>query len=526
MDEQNNNGIVPPVGGEIASPAPAAANPADSQQPVLETPAAPTSVEAAPAESAAPVVNPTASFAQSTVGNSNPEVPAQNPAPIPAVPTSTNYTTAAVPAGKSGSAGKIIAIIVILLVLIGGGVGGFLFYRAHESNERVLSDALKSVIEREVVAAKTKVTVEAEEMKLTLSLDSVANADSESSMVLDASFEGNGEYPDMNAKLEAVSSKDALYVKVADYGNLATAIGEIAAKDEVEYALAAVFNKVGTDWYEIPYSELGTEYSKSVECMRDVMKDLKSGNYTDEIMKSYKQNPFIVVDGKPEKADGYKLYKVKIDENLAEKFGEDFENLGFYKDVEKCVESASRGYSSLGSKSSENLFGNLLGNGSNSADRTVTTDLDEDYDWDDDGEDYDYDLDDDDYGVDYDVERSSSVDPVVKLGIKPWSHKLVFISVTAEADGANIVVESNLSEEGTVTIPSDAKSIDELKSDLEEMLNTANSSKNSEYYDLYCTEEKNFSGYENKEACEQAVDELFGGSGNTSIESLIEGFSI
>jgi|GEM_PF-2342614 hypothetical protein len=515
MDEQNNNGIVPPVGGEIASPA-SAANPVDSQQPVLETPAAPAPAEAAPAEPAAPAVNPTASFAQSTVGNSNPEVPAQNPAPIPAVPTATN-TTAAVPAGKSGSAGKIIAIIVILLVLIGGGVGGFLFYRAHESNERVLSDALKNFIEREVVAAKTKATIEAEEMKLTLSLDSVANAESESSMVLDASFEGNGVYPDMNAKLEAVSGKDALYVKVADYGNLATAIGEIAEKDEVEYALAAVFNKIGSDWYEIPYSELGTEYSKSVDCMRDVMKDLKSGNYTEELMKSYKQYPFIVVDGKPEKADGYKLYTVKIDEDLAEKFGDDFENLGFYKDVEKCVESASRGYSSLGSKSGENLFGNLLGNGSNSADRTITALEDDD--------DYDYDWDD---GVDYIVDERSSnkVEPVVKLGIKPWSHKLVFVSVTAESDDVSIKVESNLSEEGTVTIPSDTKSIDELKSQLEEMLNTANSSRNSKYYDLYCTKENNYSGYDNETDCKEAVDELFGGAGGTSIESLIDGFSI
>ena len=500
MDEQNN-GNVAPVGGEISSPAPAA----DSQQPVLETPVAATPAAEPKAQ---PTTNPTASFAQSTVGTANTAAPTQTFATTPVTQPQYN-TTAAVPAGKKGGAGKIIAIIVILVLLIGAGVGGFLFYRAHEADERVLADAMKDAIERDVMAASSTVTVDGEGMKLTLKIDSVSNAEAEASYIFDAKFEGDGEYPDMNAKLEAIEGKDAFYVRVADYGNLATAIGELADETGVEILLAASFNRIGTDWYEIPYSKLGKEYVKAIDCTRDVMKDLKGGKYTDELMNSYKANPFITVDGKPTKANGYKLYKLKIDEDKAESFSDKLEDLSLYEDFEKCVESAS-GYS-MKSEGSSNIFSALLGDGANSADRTITS--------------YDND---DDYGEVYVEEKKKSEDPVITLGIKPWTHELMYISVTGEESDVKYSFESNLSKTGSIDIPSNTKSVDDLVEELENLFNSGSSSSASQYYDLYCTKDENYSGYASEEECKEAVDELFGtGSGSSSgVESLIEGFSI
>ena len=523
MDGQENNGVVPPVGGEISSSTP---NPIESQTPVLETPKA----EEAPAVAtpAAPVnANPTASFAQSTVGVSGTTATPQfttTPQPV--------MTTNAVP-GKKGGAGKIIALIVILLLLIGGGIAAFLIYRAHESDERVMADALKSILERDSMSATTTVTLTGEKgeykgAKLTLNLDTVSDSEGQGSFVIDAKLEGTGEIPDLNAKLEAVEGKEALYVKVADYGNIAQKLGELSGGEETEYMLSAMFNEIGNSWYEIPYSKLGKQYSDTIDCVREVSKDLKSGTYTKELGETFAEYRFLSFDGKPEKVDGYKLYKVKADEELSSKFFEELENTEFYKNVSKCSDSSSTKTSGNGAG---NIFKSLLGNGSNSASKTADDLLDDSETIINDDYDVDYYDDYDDYD-DWTVEPEDGshgvaveFEPDVYFGIKGWSHKLVAIKVTGEDDGVALNMETKINDGGSVSIPSDTKSLDDLESAITKVYNE---NRMNSRYSLYCTKEKNYSGYGTEEDCKKAVDSLFGGgSSNTGgLDSLIDGVSI
>lgn len=516
MDGQENNGVVPPVGGEISSSTP---NPNELQTPVLETPKAEETPAVATPE--APVnANPTASFAQSTVGVSGTTATPQfttTPQPV--------MTTNAVP-GKKGSAGKIIALIVILLLLIGGGIAAFLLYRAHESDERVMADALKSILEREAMSATTTVTLTGEKgeykgAKLTLKLDSVSDSEGQGSFVIDAKLEGTGEIPDLNAKLEAVEGKEALYVKVADYGNIAQKIGELSGGEETEYMLSAMFNEIGNSWYEIPYSKLGKQYSDMMDCARGVSKDLKSGTYTKEIGETFAEYRFLSFDGKPEKVDGYKLYKVKADEELANKFLEELENTEFYKNFSKCSDSSSTMTSGNGAS---NIFKGLLGNGSNSVSKTADDLLDE-------PNNIIYD-DNDDYYGDWTDEPEDSTngvavefEPDVYFGIKGWSHKLVAIKMTGEDDGIALNMETKIEDGGSVNIPSDTKSLDDLESAITKVYNE---NRMNSRYSLYCTKEKNYSGYGTEEDCKKAVDSLFGGgsSDTSGLDSLIDGISI
>ncbi len=512
MDGQENNGVVPPVGGEISSSTP---NPSELQTPVLETPKA----EEAPAVATpeAPVnANPTASFAQSTVGVSGTTATPQfttTPQPV--------MTTNAVP-GKKGGAGKIIALIVILLLLIGGGIAAFLIYRAHESDERVMADALKSILERDAMSATTTVTITGEEgeykgAKLTLNLDSVSDSEGQGSFVIDAKLEGTGEIPNLNAKLEAVEGKEALYVKVADYGNIAQKIGELSGGEETEYMLSAMFNEIGNSWYEIPYSKLGKQYSDMMDCVREVSKDLKSGAYTKEIGETFAEYRFLSFDGKPEKVDGYKLYKVKADEELASKFLEELENTEFYKNFSKCSDSSSTMTSGNGAG---NIFKGLLGNGSNSASKTADDLLD-------DPNNLIYDGSDDYYDDWTDEPEGIAVEfePDVYFGITGWSHKLVAIKMTGEDDGIALNIETKIDDGGSVNIPSDTKSLDDLEAAITKVYNE---NRMNSRYSLYCTKEKNYSGYGTEEDCKKAVDSLFGGGSSDTggLDSLIDGFSI
>lgn len=515
MDGQNN-GVVPPVGGEIASPNPTPVNDA-AEKPTFETPnaeaaapapAAPAPVapaSAAPAQ-AAPAPNPTAQFAQSTVGSTAPQNSFATPA---AQPVMTQQSVIAPAPAKKGGAGKIIAVIVIIVLLIGAGVGGFLFYRAHESNERVLADALKNVLSNGARSTAVNATVKTDEYNVELKLDQTSNTEAEASLTLDVKVSGD-EIPEISGKVEAVEGKDALYVRVADYGTIANAIGELSEDEDLEYQLSAIFNSVGDSWYEIPYSTLGSDYKKSVDCAREFSKELYGGAYTDELTESFKAHPFISIDGKPTKADGYKLYKIKIDEDESEEFGKELEDGDLYSDLKKCYESASS-YSTLKSNDG-GVFSGLLGNGDNTVDQTITSDLGDDLDdWDDEVD-------------DWSSNSSSNLEDVdIYLGISAWKHELKHIKINYTEDNNELNVDIDLKDAGDVQTPSNAKSLEELKTTIESSVG-GSTSKMESYYEMYCTEEENYSGYASEEECKAAVDEYFGGS--SDIESLINGLNI
>lgn len=514
--EGQNNGVVPPVGGEIASPNPTPApTPADNvtekpsfEAPKTEAPAGPAITSATPAES---TPNPTAQFAQSTVGTATQSTfgtTAQNNFSAPQSSTTVEPMSQSVvaPAKKKGGAGKIIAIIVILLLLIGAGVGGFLFYRAHESNERVIGDALKNMLSTGARSAAMNATIDADGAKVELKLDTTTNSEAESLMKLDVKITGD-EFSEITGKVEAIEGKDAMYIRVADYGTIASAIGELQGDEELEYQLSAIFNSVGDSWYEIPYSTLGSDYKKTIDCAREFSKSLYSGAYTDELADSFKANPFITVDGKPEKADGYKLYKIKVDEDKSKAFGDELEDSDLYKDFQKCFESASS-YNTLKSGDA-GAFKNLLGNGVNSADQTADDLVSG---WDDE--------DSDSWGSSVnEIEEAADV----YLGITPWKHELKHILINIHDTDAEGKIEIDFGDAGNVEIPSNAKSLEELKTTIESSVG-GSTSKMESYYEMYCTEEDNYSGYASEAECKAAVDEYFGGS--SDIESIIQGLNI
>ena len=429
--------------------------------------------------------------------------------PVMTQPVMTQQPVIAPAPAKKGGAGKIIAVIVILVLLIGAGVGGFLFYRAHESNERVLADALKNVLSNGARSTAVNATVKTDEYNVELKLDQTSNSEAETSLTLDVKVTGD-EIPEISGKVEAIEGKDAFYVRVADYGTIANAIGELSEDEDLEYQLSAIFNSVGDSWYEIPYSTLGSNYKKSVDCAREFSKELYGGAYTDELAESFKAHPFISIDGKPTKADGYKLYKIKIDEDEGKEFGKELEDGDLYSDFKKCYESASS-YSTLKSNDG-GVFSGLLGNGNNAVDQTITYDYDDDWD--------DWDDDDDDWSS----SSSSNLEDVdIYLGISAWKHELKHIKINYTEDDNELNVDIDLKDAGDVQTPSNAKSFDDLKATIEGSVAGSNSKMES-YYEMYCTKEENYSGYANEEECKEAVDEYFGSS--NGIESLINGLNI
>ena len=524
--DNNNNPINPTPAGATQPVAPNGVSGDNQPKPAAPAPGAPVNnlvqditPASKPAEAApvAPAAQPTPVAQPATSAQ-----PMQAAAPAqPAM--NTNYAQpapVAQPYGapKKSHAGLIIGIVVLVLLVL-GGIGGFLFYQSHEKTERVIADGLIQFLSAKELTANTTFTVkntgedleetDFETMKFTLV--SSKNAKLESSMDATAEIKLHG-YDAIKVQGEAMEGENAIYFRVKDTGNLSSFAAKIYADEggeesvDIKSIFESMFASIGDSWYEIPYDKIDStgRMKKTVDCVREKASKISEDENIKKITSIYESYPFISVskDAKIEKVNGYKKYPLTIDEDKAEDF---FDKLGdeeFMKEIETCgeeeVETNSRIY--------------------------------DDYDYDDDDYDYGYDDYDDDYTSDVVVEPKEKKDEEkynVVLGIKPWSHELVWVGFDYEKKsesyyGTNVKLdgEINLSYTSNVATPGDTKSIDEL---VETVQKSINDSSKKIYYENYCTAEKNYSGYANENDCKQAVDEAFGEEAESGdLEDLLD----
>ena len=423
------------------------------------------------------------------------------PAPVSAPVQAAAQNTQPYGAPKKSHTGLIVGI-VILLVLVVGGIGGFLFYRQHEKNERVLADGLVQFVTAKELTANTVFTVDfdSEEVDyVKINMQSSRNAKLESSA--DAKVELKlKKYDAINAEAEVMEGENALYFRIVDSGNVSTVISKAFESEmgddsgvDVKAILESVFTSVGNSWYEVPYSKIDEtgELKKSLDCVREKMSSVTEGENWNKVLDIYQKNPFISVaaGAKIEKVNGYKKYPLTIDEDKAEDFMDKLSDEDFVKEINACTEEETT--------SSKNYLYDYNDYDSN----------DNDHDWSYNDSYYNE-------GVSLDSEKEDKGKYNIVLGIKPWSHELVWAGFDyekkAESDydtGIKVSGEINLSYTSNITTPGDTKSIDTL---LETVQKTINDSSKEAYYKSYCTEDNSYSGFDSEENCKAAVDKAFG----------------
>ena len=423
---------------------------------------------------------------------------APTPAPAPAQVTAQNTQPYGAP--KKSHAGLIVGIVV-LLVLVIGGIGGFLFYQQHEKNERVIADGLIQFVTAKELTSNTVFTVDfdSEEVDyMKINMESSRNAKLEGSVNAKVELKLK-KFDAINAAAEVMEGENALYFRIADYGNVSTVISkaweeEISDGDgiDVKAILESVFTSVGNSWYELPYSKIDEtgKLKKSLDCVREKMNGVTEGENWNKILDIYRKNPFISVTSgaKIEKVNGYKKYPLTIDEDKAEDFMDAFDDEDFVKEINTCTEEETT--------TSKNYL------------------YDYNY-YDSDDDDYDWSYNDSYYseGVSLDTEKKDKEKYNIVLGIKPWSHELVWVGFDYEKKaessydtGIKVNGEVNLSYTSNITTPGDTKSIDTL---IETVQKTINDSSKEAYYKSYCTEDDDYFGFASEEDCRAAVDEAF-----------------
>lgn len=427
-----------------------------------------------PEEKPAPVNNEanTASVeeepAELTVDHSAPaETPAPAPAPVAEQPV------AATPAATEGAApkkkskkGLIITLIIIFLLLIGGGVFAIIWFMNAESPENMLKDALSKFWGAENIQTTATITSDAGGNATEMTLDAVlAGANLSGSGKLKVNYQGK----DININYSAAYSKDGVaYFKIDNLKNMLKDFGmDTSSSDEDEddedslssafsmladllsSVLNAVVEKVDGNWFKITAADAKELGNTQVSCMLENLKGVVDSSTKKTISEAYGKNPFLKVnkDAKVEEKDGVKYFKVTVDKDAQKKFTEETKNIDSVKKLSACFES----------ESSEDATDNAINE--------------------------------------------------MTLGIKPWSHELVSISGTSETkngegeEPTKSTISAKLSyDKKDVTMPSDAKDVEYLKSAVVDALKSAMTS----YADKACQAYSSY-GAEYVQACKDSM---------------------
>ena len=347
----------------------------------------------------------TTNFAQGT-GEAAP-VSADSSAAAPVV-TAAPATAEQAAKPKKKKTGLIIGIIVIVL-LLGLGIGGIVFYVLHESKERVLSDAMTSVLSADArqfdgsvtLTAKNKKKAGFENVKLNFKSDSKG-----------ANFSGSGNLEikvsdDMSFSIDvagAYISKDGIFVKLdklaeaIDGADLEAMFGGSASGDEeskmisdlLKDTLKGAVKAIDGKWYKIDGDTFksNNKVKEEYDCITSALDEASSKEVKDKILDIYKEHSFVEADDKKdtESADGLTYYYVKSNSDEYKAFSKEVSKLEVTKKLESCMDSGS------------------------------------------------VEKDDDDDEEDEDEEKSEG-EFDLKFGIKGWSHELRSVKGTAATDG-------------------------------------------------------------------------------------------
>ena len=463
MDNNNIFGQTNANAGAQDAPATDAVN--------TEENAAATDVTASVGETA-PVAGEPAPFASAT------PAPAPSPVVEPAPFVGQPAAVAGAAAPKKKGKGGLIAGIIAGVVVLGGGAGFAAYYSMHEAPERVVADGIKEI------SRLNKYTI-----SIDLNAVPVIDDDYDESypkpekITLTANITddgsknvgGNGEFTITTDKGEKITvdadirliGEDAFYFKLDKLTDSINTIDKlkdgIVEESDDEYGVAAVIDivmdglmnalkKVDGEWFEIKLSEIDGA-KKVISCYNEKKAAMQTDAFYKKVEDLYANNTFLSLDSnaKPKSKDGLKYYVVKYDSTKAEAFSDAYAELDEVKalsecgqDAESVIENYGDGYDFGTTKSDEEK--------KFSVDLTSSTAL----------------------GGSIDMDSVESF----KVGIKPWKHTIEKATAQLKSDDSiksgSVDLTINRSP-AAVTAPANAKSLDDLKQIVNELVEDLNS---------------------------------------------------
>lgn len=328
---------------------------------------------------------------------------------------------------KKGLAALIVSIIAAV-VLAGGGYATYALW--YQNPDKVVTDALVGLVGAEASATSGSIKIEMDSGSSSLTSSTVSGMKIDFDMKAKQNT-GSGKATlsmtiddiDISISGEAVSGgDDTVYVRITDLQETLESMFGSMIMSQMPANYLRVIDKIDGNWIKITSDDLADvqssdEDDSALTCYSEALQSLGDDeNVRKEITDAYKSHSFITVDEQLESKDGLLGYVVSLDEAKAQEFGDAIKSSEFVAKAEKC------------------------------ADLTDDTDTDDD---------------------------SDGPDKVrVVLWVDRWSHDLRGVETELSDDEMKLTADVNvdLSSDITIEVPSEFTTLEELQSDIEDIL--------------------------------------------------------
>lgn len=256
--------------------------------------------------------------------------------------------------------------------VIGGIIGGlillsagaFATYRAYQSPEKVLRDAVtkavhaKAVQMSAVVTSDAKVTTSGQTIafkKFTFDAKSTYDPKSEANATATIAFNGN----DYNFAANGMMSENGeVYFKIVKAVDSVQKFYETMANGQKIPADArSTFRSLEGKWVKVSIEDMTGKNKESADAYKCVLDAYKSygqdKKMQDEVVEVYKKHSFIKTKGGAKYKDGMLGYEVTVDEALAKEFGKAARETSIAKKVTSCDKDTSKSTDSVKDSASE-----------------------------------------------------------------------------------------------------------------------------------------------------------------------------
>jgi hypothetical protein len=394
-----------------------------------------------PATFSAPKIEPYVEPFEST----NPNQPVQQPieptiqssqfqpAPTPIQPIISSQISNIKTTSKKGRFGLILGVIIAAALVIMGG-GTVLAYNLwYENPQKIVADSIVNIITAKSSIYTGNITIDSSSYKVTLNITAKQINTSGS---FDANLSLNVSGADYSVAGSAlVDTSGNVYFKASKLDSVAgIAKIELSSIDPDGSIIDGLVAKINDKWIKISSDDLkqfSDTYATAKTCVNDTVtkfRDDKSA--VAEITNLYQKNPFIIIDKNLGQKDGSYEFQIKGNTTAANKFVNGLKDTKIYKSLKSCDSTFSL----------------------------------------------------DGIGDIADTDNSSSNNGTIDLWVDGWTHQITKASLNSKSDdGSELTgtIVPKYNQTFVITAPSTYISLSDLKSYIDETIQSISSSSNS-----------------------------------------------
>lgn len=335
---------------------------------------------------------------------------------------------------KKSKKGLIIGLIAAGVVVLGLATAGIVYAAVYNNPDNAVIDAFSKALAAKSGSVSGTASMKMQDTSVKVDLSAASNEAKQSSADATVTITADGK--DYTLKGHFAGTKDEVYVKLDDLRSIITGALGSEYSDMIDTYYGSLLDKIDGKWVVIKQSDIdslssGAVSNKESQCVQDEVAKLQTdASVRNELMDVYKKHPLFTVTSKGSDSDGNHYSLTPVSNDKAQEFAKAVLETKFFKAVDDCTSSDLK-----------KEFTESSDTDTSSDKATVTLDV-----W-----------------------------------VDGWSHTLNKVSLSVKDDSTELSGEfkTKFNNNPSVTIPKGETTIDDLKSEIQNIQEQFTSNYNS-----------------------------------------------